>query len=188
MKLNDKKILASAYLDQALTPEEKHWAETEFSNDLEIQTHLDSCKKLSRLTHQNLTSPEMPHTLEYNWQKCRAAIRTTPESSWQSVISSIWFPKLAWAALGLLTIMGVTLWQFNLSKPTSILAKNENTFSEPSAHVQTITLPVSYSQTPSIDRAWSPKPEISVSSFPAGKASVIWLSGMPYRSETNLIK
>lgn len=194
MKLNDKKILASAYLDEALTAEEKQWAEEQFANDKEIKSYLETCQKVSHLTHDYLITPEMPHTLEYNWQKCRAAIRSAePHSIWYSIFSSLRTPKLAWATLSLLLIASVTLWKFNSLESISVLAYKTSERENPplASAIQTITIPVSYAQNsvkPSVDKAWSPKPEISVTSFPAGKASVIWLSGMPYRSETNPIK
>lgn len=193
MKLNDKKILASAYLDEALTAEEKQWAEEQIANDGEIQAYLEICRKVNHLTHDNLTRAEMPHTLEYNWQKCRAAIRSSaPQSTWHTIFGSLRIPKLAWTTLGVIILASFAMWRFTPSESNLFLAEKSNEAN--ASRIQTITIPVSYaenslnSKNPSIDNAWSPRPEISVTSFPAGKASVIWLSGMPYRSENNPVK
>ncbi|MBX7157687.1 MAG: hypothetical protein K1X66_04795 [Verrucomicrobiae bacterium] len=189
MNHNDKKILTSAYFDKALTAEESQWMESELSQDQEMQRHWDDLNHLHTLTQKHYSAPTMPHTLEYNWQRCRARMREQEAGSiWNFLRMPLWVRQLGSLSFALLAVVSFI---FNLRtgylSKTHIASDNSH---ETTSQIRSVVLPVSYAanNNTSVERAWSPRPEVSVSTFSAGRGNVIWLSGMKYRSETNIIK
>jgi hypothetical protein len=188
MNRNDKKILTSAYWDKALTSEENHWVESELAQDKEMKAQLDEIQQLNSFVQRNYNNPTPPHTLEYNWQRCRARLREEePASFWDWLTTPGWARRFGTAGIGLVVILTLFLTFRSNELPKNSIAL-ESQPSQTDSHVRAVTLPVSYAANADIDKAWSPKPEVSVSTFSSGRGNVIWLSGMKYRSETNSIK
>ncbi len=146
MNDNDRKIIASAYLDGALDKEETEWFENDLKDNPQTVPHLETIRSL-QTTLRALQADLPPHSVSYNYQRVKAQLRgARPVWSFPSWL----FPKLVpVAAIGCVLIL---VW--------SVLNQHELS---------------------AVEIAWSPDPEVSVSTFRSGEAQVIWASGFSYQ-------